>query len=324
MKLATVPIEQAVGAVLIHNIADAQGHKALNKGHRLVPGDVEKLRSLGKTSVFVGVFEHGDVFENDAATRIANAVAGKNLTQSAVSGGRINLSAAVTGVLAVNREALDRINSVDGITVATVAANQVVTAKKMVATIKTIGLALPFLALERVEQIAAASGGIISVRALSKARVAVIFSSSDEARDRVEKSLTPPIQGRVEELGASIISIECVNHTEDTIAAAISRAQAQQVDCVIIAGETSIMDASDVTPQAIVQSGGKIEVYGAPVEPGNLLLLAYAGELPIIGAPGCVKSRDINVVDLILPRLLAGERVSKRDIVALANGGLLI
>jgi molybdopterin biosynthesis enzyme len=84
------------------------------------------------------------------------------------------------------------------------------------------------------------------------------------------------------------------------------------------------MDVSDVTPAALVQAGAQIEVYGAPVEPGNLLLLAYAGELPIIGAPGCVKSRDTNVVDLILPRLLAGERVRKKDVVALANGGLLI
>jgi molybdopterin biosynthesis enzyme len=165
---------------------------------------------------------------------------------------------------------------------------------------------------------------VIGVRALPNARVAVIFSGSEEARGRIEKTFTPAIQGRVEELGASIVSTEYVQHEENAIAAAIERARGQTVDCVIIAGETSIMDASDVTPGGIQRAGGVIEAYGAPVEPGNLLLLAYADHLPIIGAPGCVKSRDTNVVDLILPRLLAGERVGKKDIVALANGGLLI
>jgi molybdopterin biosynthesis enzyme len=94
-----------------------------------------------------------------------------------------------------------------------------------------------------------------------------------------------------------------------------------------VAGETSIMDRDDVTPQGIRLAGGRIEHYGAPVEPGNLLLLAYLGDgsgaLPVLGAPGCVRSRDANIVDLLLPRLLAGEQVRRADIVALGHGGLL-
>ncbi len=324
MKLQTVEIEQAIGGVLIHNIADAQGHKALSKGHRLTKSDVEKLRALGKATAFVGMFEDGDVNENDAATRIADAVCGENVSLSAVSGGRINLFATTRGILKVNIDALNRINSLDAITVATISANQVVAPKKMVATIKTIGLAIAEDVLQKVETIARESQNIISVRELRAARVAVILTGSNEAHGRVEKTFTPAISSRVEELGASVVSHEYVEHDERAIAEAITRAKNLKVDCVILAGETSIMDTRDVTPNGIVQAGGKIEIYGAPVEPGNLLLLAYANDLPIIGAPGCVKSRDINVVDLILPRLLAGERVRKQDIVALANGGLLI
>ena len=324
MRLETLEIENAIGGVLIHNIADAQGHKALSKGHRLVESDVEKLRALGKTTVFVGIFENDDVSENEAATRIASAVCGENVSFSAVSGGRINLFATTRGILKVDDNALTRINSLDGITVATISANHVVAPKKMVATIKTIGLAIAENVLQTVEQIAHESQNIIGVRALRAARVAVILTGSVEARGRVDKTFTPAISSRVEELGASVVSNEYVEHDKRAIAEAIERAKACNVDCVILAGETSIMDASDVTPSGIVQAGGKIELYGAPVEPGNLLLLAYANDLPIIGAPGCVKSRDINVVDLILPRLLAGERVRKKDILALANGGLLI
>lgn len=324
MKLENVAIEDAVGGVLIHNIADAGGHKALPKGHRLVESDVDKLRGLGKMTVFVGIFQEGDVSENDAAARIANAVTGENLSLSAVSGGRINLISTARGILYINDEALMRINSLDGVTVATIPSNTVVQPKKMVATVKTIGLAVAESNLRALEQVRRQSGEIICVRSLPAARVAVILTGSSEARGRVEKTFTPAVRGRVEELGASIVLTEYVEHNEHAIAGAIERAKSANVNCVILVGETSIMDASDVTPGGILQSGGVIEQYGAPVEPGNLLLLAYANDLPIIGAPGCVKSRDINVVDLILPRLLAGERVTKKDIVALANGGLLI
>ncbi|MBI4675391.1 MAG: molybdopterin-binding protein [Chloroflexi bacterium] len=324
MRLATVKIEQSAGGVLLHNIADAQGHKALSKGYRLTADDVEKLRALGKTNVLVGMFEDGDVGENDAATRIANAVAGKNVTLTPVRGGRINLLASTRGVLEVNDDALHEINLLDGITVATAPAHHVVDVKKMVATIKTIGLAIAESVLQQVERIARETPNVIAVRELRAGRAAVILTGSDEARERVEKTFTAPIHSRIQELGSRVVWNDYVEHDAHAIADALERAKTQNVDCVILAGETSIMDVNDVTPSGIVQAGGKIELYGAPVEPGNLLLLAYAGDLPILGAPGCVKSRETNVVDLILPRLLAGERVQKRDIVELANGGLLI
>lgn len=324
MRISTSEIEKAVGGVLIHNIADAQGHKALNKGHRLVEGDLEKLRALGKTHVTVGIFEAGDVSENDAATRIANAVAGENVTQSAVTTGRINFFADVRGVFQLNESVLASINSLDGVTIATIAANQVVEPKKMVATFKTIGLAISEQVLQEVERLGASPESKIGVRGLRASRVAIILTGSPEARERVEKTYIPPIQGRVQELEGTVVATEYVDHKEAAIAEAVGRAQQMKVDCIILAGETSIMDATDVTPTGIRQAGGTIEVYGAPVEPGNLLLLAYLDRMPIVGAPGCVKSRDINVVDLILPRLLAGEHVRKKDVVALANGGLLI
>ncbi len=324
MKLANVSIQDAVGGILVHNLADAEGHKTFNKGHRLTADDVEKLRALGKPTVLVAMLENGDAAENDAAARVARAVAGDNVALLPVSGGRVNLLATARGVLALNDSALNEINSLDGIAVATLAAHSVVGAKRMVATIKTVGLAIPNTILEAVEGVARHAPNIIRVRELRAARVAVILTGSAEARARVEKTFSAPIHSRVQELGSRVVCNEYVEHDAGAIADAIERAKAQAVNCIILAGETSIMNTRDVTPSGIVQAGGKIEVYGAPVEPGNLLLLAYADELPIIGAPGCVKSRETNVVDLILPRLLAGERVGKRDIVALANGGLLI
>jgi len=324
VKLELLEIESAVGGVLIHNIADAQGHKAFAKGHRLGANDIEKLRALGKPQVFVGMYEAGDVGENDAATRIAKTLVGENISQSAVNGGRINLFAETRGILKVDLDALERLNSLEGIAVATIAANQVVEPKKMVATLKVIGLAIAEDVLQEVENLNRQTSSVIAVRELRATRVALILTGSQAARARVEKGLIAPIHGRVQDLGGSVVSNEYVEPDAHAIADAIERAKNLNVDCVILAGETSIMNTSDVTPSGITLAGGTIELYGAPVEPGNLLLLAYANDLPIIGAPGCVKSRDTNVVDLILPRVLAGERLRKRDIVALANGGLLI
>jgi molybdopterin biosynthesis enzyme len=157
--------------------------------------------------------------------------------------------------------------------------------------------------------------------------VGVILVGSAAARERIERGVYPAIEARVTSLGSKVFAVGYVETEEHAVELAIAELRAAGAELLIIAGETSIMDRDDVTPQGIRLAGGRIEHYGAPVEPGNLLLLAYledAGRvLPILGAPGCVRSRDINIVDLLLPRLLAGEYIAKADIVALGHGGLL-
>jgi molybdenum cofactor cytidylyltransferase len=324
MRLAFVPIDQSVGGILVHNISDVEGHKALMKGHQLTAADVDKLRALARTDVYVAFLEAGDVRENDAAARIGRMTAGKNTEPTPASSGRVNLLATTRGVIDLNTGALRAVNSIEGITVATRPAHTVVEPKGMLATIKTIGLSLPEVDLRQIEGVAREYGPVIGVRALRAAGVAVILTGSPEARRRVRDTYAGPIRSRVEELGGHIVSIEYVEEDSAAIAEAVLRATSGGAECVILAGETSIMDEADITPRGIEAAGATIEVYGAPVEPGNLLLLAFRGSVPIIGAPGCVKSRDRNVVDLILPRLLSGERLSREDVIELANGGLLI
>jgi molybdopterin biosynthesis enzyme len=155
----------------------------------------------------------------------------------------------------------------------------------------------------------------------------VVLVGSAAARPRIERGVLPAIEARVTELGSHVLGVRYAPSDEVAVADAIGELRRARVSLLIIAGETSVMDRDDVTPQAIRLAGGRIEHYGAPVEPGNLLLLAYIEAentvLPVLGAPGCVRSRDTNIVDLVLPRLLAGEIVRRRDIVALGHGGLL-
>ncbi|HEX7593416.1 MAG TPA: molybdopterin-binding protein, partial [Anaerolineae bacterium] len=195
--------------------------------------------------------------------------------------------------------------------------------RKMIATLKTVGLALPEATLHAAEEIAGARGKVLSIASVQNAKVAVILTGSANGKPRVQEMFAPPIRARIEELGAQVVMEEYVAEDENAIAEAIERAARAGAQLIILAGETSVMDADDITPRGITRAGGSIELYGAPVEPGNLLLLAYRGDMPIIGAPGCIKSRETNVVDLILPRLLIGERVTRADVAELAEGGLL-
>ncbi|MGB8645176.1 MAG: molybdopterin-binding protein [Anaerolineae bacterium] len=323
MQMENVPLDEAVGAILVHNIADAQGHKLFAKGHALSAEDIEKLRGV-RHELYVARLAPGEVRENEAVQRIARALGGENVSFSPPNTGRMNALATVRGVFQVNAEMLNRVNGIAGITLATIPAHRVVEAKKMVATYKTIGLALLESSLQELEALGRESGPILTVRPLRAMQVVVILTGSGEAQKRVHETFTHPIQSRVEELGGRVISLHYVPEEPAAIAGAITQATQSGAQCIILAGETSIMDRDDITPRGIEAAGGVVELYGAPVEPGNLLLLAYHGTIPIIGAPGCIKSRDTNVVDLILPRLLTGECIARADVIALANGGLLL
>ena len=327
MYQAILPPDQALGHILRHNLADERGRKALSKGHRLTPTDLPRLRELGIESLRVAVLEPGDIHEDEAAQRLAAAVCGANVIAQAPAASRVNLLAEVDGVVRVDAERLLRINQIDGLTIATLPSNALVRTRKRVATIKIIPFAVPEAALRQAEAISNLGASIIALSPLRHQTVGVILVGSAAVRERIERGVAPAIESRIVELGSSVMVTRYVPPDEPAVAAAIASLHAEGADMIIIAGETSIMDRDDVTPQGIRMAGGRIEHYGAPVEPGNLLLLGYLDgsrtSIPVLGAPGCVRSRDTNIVDLLLPRLLAGESITRQDIVALGHGGLL-
>jgi molybdenum cofactor cytidylyltransferase len=327
MYQTTLPLEQAVGHILRHNLADVNGRKALSKGHRIAAADLPRLHALGLSHLRVAVLEPGDVHEDEAARRLAEAVCGPGVVARPPAASRVNLLARADGVVRVDVLALLRINDVDGLTVATLSNHTLARARKRVATIKIIPFAVPEADLARAEAIGRAAlsgaGGVVALTPLRRLDVGVILVGGAAARERIERGVYPAIEARITELGSTVLASRYVESEEAAIAAVITELRRAGAQMLIIAGETSIMDRDDVTPQALRLAGGRVEHYGAPVEPGNLLLLGYLDELPVLGAPGCVRSRDVNIVDLLLPRLLAGERVTRRDIVELGHGGLL-
>lgn len=327
MKFGPIPTEQAVGKILGHNIAGADGRRVFRKGRALTADDVATLRQLGRAMVYVAEMEPGDIEENEAARRVTTAVMGPGLTYTGPATGRANLKAEMLGVLRVDAARLARLNSQLGITLATLPTHTAVTRGRMVGTVKVIPYAVPETAVAAIEAIAAESGPLLRVDALPARRVAVILSGSESARERIVSSFDPPLRQRLEALGASLEQVEFIPLEDEAGEQALARALQARVAAgaglIILAGETAIMDRHDIAPRAVERSGGQVTCYGAPVDPGNLLMLAYLGRVPVLGAPGCARSPKANIVDAVLPRLLVGDRLTQMDIVALGHGGLL-
>lgn len=326
MRFEPVPLAEARGKILGHNIADENGQRLLRKGKPLGEEDLEKLRALGRVSVYVAQMEDADVDENTAARRVAEAVRGTGLHIPGVSYGRANLLADEAGLLRVDVERLTQINECNGITLATLLTHAPIHANQIVATVKIIPYAVPESALRQAETIAAGNRPVVRVDPLSARSVGLILSGSASMNKRLLSDFAP-LRDRIEKLGSRVTHTDFValddESDEATLAQMLEGQLASGIQMILLAGETAIMDAHDIVPRAVERAGGHVESVGAPVDPGNLLMLAYIGDVPIIGAPGCARSRKTNIVDWILPRLLVGDRLTRKDIVALGHGGLL-
>ena len=326
MKFEAVPLSDARGKILGHNIAGPNGQRLLRKGKPLTEEDLENLRVLGRASVYVAELEPGDVDENTAARRVAEAVSGPGLQLSSVATGRANLIAKELGILRIDVDRLAQINELDGMTLATIMSHFPVHARQIVATVKIIPYAVPEPIVGAVEAIAGGNNPVMRVDALPSRSVSMILSGSTSLHERLVADFSP-LRERIQRLGSSVDRTDFVVLDDEADEVALADMLKQQLDSgsqmILFAGETAIMDAHDIVPRAIERAGGQIESVGAPVDPGNLLMLAYIDDVPVVGAPGCARSRKINIVDWVLPRLLAGDRLTRRDIVQLGHGGLL-
>jgi molybdenum cofactor cytidylyltransferase len=328
MKFGPVPLEQAEGKILGHNIAGLDGRRILRKGKPVTAEDVMTLREMGRTTVYVAELEADDVDENRAAWRVAQAVVGDGLRLTGPATGRVNFFATGLGVFRVDAARLAQINACKGVTLATLRTSLPVGRKKgrqnhMVATVKILPYGVPESVVQTAESIAA-NTPIIQVDALRPRRAALILSGSPTAQKRIVQGFDPPLRARLEALGATVESVDFVpledEQGEVELAALLQRVTA---DLIVLAGETAVMDENDIDPRAIRRAGGEVIAFGAPVDPGNLLLLAQLNNTPILGAPGCARSPKVNIVDWVLPRLLVGDKLTHEDIFSLGHGGLL-
>jgi molybdenum cofactor cytidylyltransferase len=326
MRLEERTIADAAGTILMRNLADASGNRILKKGTFLGEEQLDQLAGMGLSMLHVAVLEASDIHEDDAALVLAEAMQTRELYLSRPVGGRVNLRAKVDGLLEVDAEHLVELNLLPGITLGTRRQHAVVgpnQATDNVGTLKIIPFAIHRRDLDRALALTRTRPGIVEVRAFQPGRRAALLLVGDPAvHGKLRDAFEPPTRTRLERLGAELAFVEGVPQEEAAIALAADRLAAM-VDLLIIAGQTSIMDEEDITLRALRRAGAVATLSGAPVEPGNLLALAYLPGTPVMCAPGCAKGLRRNVVDLVLPRLLLGDRLERHDIAALALGGFL-
>lgn len=322
-----VPVEESIGMILCHDltkIVPGEFKKvAFKKGHVISVNDIPKMLDMGKRNIYVLEMEEGMVHENDAGERIAKASAGKGILFSEPSEGKVSLLSEYKGLLKVNPIALAKINSIDEAMIASLHTDMVVDKESVVAGARIIPLFIDKLKIEEIEKTCEEEGPIIWIEPLKSMKVGIITTGSEVYTGRIEDKFGPVIKRKIAEIGSEVIKQTFVSDSIDMIVDAVNELINDGIDMIVVTGGMSV-DPDDVTPAGIRMTGADIISYGAPVLPGAMFLIAYKGDIPILGLPGCVMYNKITIFDIMLPKILAGERIVREDITKLGHGGMCL
>jgi molybdenum cofactor cytidylyltransferase len=323
MKFGPVPLREAEGGVAVHSIR--KPGLVLKKGTVIGKPEIAALAEAGISEIVVARIEPGDVSEDAAAAEIAAAVQGEGVRVDRAFTGRANLFAQEAGVLVVDKDAVHRLNQVDeSITFATLPAYKPVVAGEMIATVKIIPFAVPIAQRDAALAVVRARAPLIRVAPYRIRKIGVVSTLLPGLAPKVIDKTLRVTEERLAPAGARIVAERRVPHEQGALAAAIEEVLAAGAELVIVFGASAIADRRDVIPAAVESVGGRIEHFGMPVDPGNLLLIGSARERPVLGAPGCARSPKENGFDWVLMRLLAGLPVSREAITGMGVGGLLM
>jgi molybdenum cofactor synthesis domain-containing protein len=260
------------------------------------------------------------VHEDEAAGRIAKAAVGQGIRLSDVSEGRVNLIAGMDGLLKIDVAALARINGIGQIVFATLHTNQTATAGQAVAGTRVVPLVIDEHEVAAAERSCREAFPVIQIKPFKTCRVGMVTTGSEVYHGRIQDSFGPVVQKKFDALGSRVVRQILVSDDQQMTVAAIKELIAQDAEMIVVTGGMSV-DPDDQTPASIRAAGGKVVTYGAPVFPGAMFMLAHIGDVPVVGLPGCVMYYRASIFDLVIPRLLAGETVTRADIVAMGHGG---
>jgi molybdenum cofactor cytidylyltransferase len=322
MKAQTVDVKSSTGRVLCCTVFRPGGKKLLAKGHVISDEDIRILESEGMEKIWVTELEAGEIGEDEAVCQVASEMGCGALEIRLAAGGRANLLASEKSCVLVDDELLKQINCAASIAIATSANFSYAAPGQRIATVKSAPFAVAASQLEAVTTILKERGPILQARPVRNPVVGVLYSdpvNGDRARQLFENIM----RQRLERFGLGAnLALSCVEE-ETPVARSLQHLLRSKPNVILIASTTAPAGPEDVIGRAMVHTGAQIERFLAPVEPGNLLLMGYKDDVPIVSAPGCFRSAKGNIVDLLLPPLLARYRVTGWEIACLGHGGLL-
>jgi len=325
--LKKVPLKNAIGRPLAHDITEIRPGEfkgpAFRKGHMVCEEDICHLQRLGKNHLYtIEDLAPDQIHENEAASMLASAIAGEGVEWTDdPKEGKIVMRAACDGLLAVDAAALAALNMIDEVMCATLHAHTRVCKGEMVAATRAIPLVMNREPVERAAAIARHHGAIVRVRPLRQARAGLIITGNEVFHGLIQDRFTPVLQAKIAALDSHVAAVAFAPDDAERIAEAIRGHIARGCDLLLLTGGMSV-DPDDVTRHGIRLAGATDMHYGAAALPGAMFLVAYIGDVPLLGVPACGLYHRTTVLDLILPRILTGERIGKAALSFLGHGGL--
>jgi len=322
MDFRLFSLDEAEGTILAHSVRAAG--QSFKKGRVLSADDITALNNAGLESVIAARLEADDVPEDEAAQTVADAACGEGVRRAAPFTGRCNLYADAHGVALIDHARLDQINLIDeALTIATVAPYELVEPGQMLATIKIIPFAAPHDVLTAGAEIATDDVPLVRVAPLKDKPVGLVLTRLPNTKESILDKSLETTRHRLTHLGSDLAGEIRCDHTEEAVATAVSELLNKGCHPILVFGASANVDRRDVVPAGMIRAGGKIDHFGMPVDPGNLMLLGHHGDVPLVGLPGCARSPKENGFDWVLWRLLADVPVTREDVMRMGSGGLL-
>jgi molybdenum cofactor synthesis domain-containing protein len=324
--LKKIKLDDAVGTKLAHDLTEIRPGEfkgaAFHKGHTVCSHDLCRLQKMGKNHLYVLDLDEDEIHEDQAAAILADALAGEGVVRTdKPREGKIKLLADRDGLFTVNTAALAAFNMVDEVMCATLHNHTVVQKGELVAATRAIPLVMKRTPIERAAAIARQNGAVLAVSPIRKARVGLVITGNEVYHGLIEDRFAPILTEKVKAMGSEVAAVAFAPDDVELIRKAIASNLARGCDLLMLSGGMSV-DPDDVTRQGIRAAGAGEMHYGAAVLPGAMFLVAYIDDIPLLGVPACGLYHRITVLDLVLPRILTGEKISKAELALLGHGGL--
>ncbi|MBU4425511.1 MAG: molybdopterin-binding protein [Proteobacteria bacterium] len=324
--LKKIELQEAVGTKLAHDITEIRPGEfkgpAFRKGHTVCNEDLCHLQKLGKNHLYLIDLEQDEIHENQAASILAKGLAGDGVMwEDNPREGKINLLAGRDGLLTVNTASLAAFNMVEEVMCATLHNHTLVKEGELIAATRAIPLVMQRAPIDRAAAIARQNGAVVSVKQLRCARVGLMITGNEVYHGLIEDRFAPVLTEKVEGLGSEVVELEFAPDDAEVISQTICSLLERGCDLLLLSGGMSV-DPDDVTRHGIRLAGASELTYGAAALPGAMFLVAYLGDVPLLGVPACGLYHRITVLDLVLPRILVGERIGKKELAFLGHGGL--
>lgn len=318
-----IRVEDAVGMALCHDItAMRDGFKgaAFKRGHVITESDVPRLLDLGKRTVFVWEENAGEIHEEDCALRMAAMAPVEGAHYQGPSEGKVLLFADTPGMFRVDTDLLREINSIGDITITTLPDHFPVEPGDRLASMRIVPLVTKEEQIIRAEELCR-DRKLLKLLPYAPKKAGVIITGSEVYSGRIKDKFEPVVRAKLARWPGEILGVTICDDDLDMITGAAKAYLEQGADFLIFTGGMSV-DPDDLTPTAIRRLGAEVLSHGVPAQPGNMTLIAYLGDIPILGVPGAAISLPTTIFDVVLPQIYSGLRFTKKDLINLADGGL--